>query len=142
MAPSSAADAWNIQFFQRATETRGHESVPAQEFLDSLPTSIRARFVATLDAVANAPPPAFSGGGYWQAMHGEMSGLYEIRIRTRNRNHRLICLLDRPGEDLGGPSIVCLDGFTKRLRAAARSQDYRRVRAFRDEFLQSRQILS
>jgi len=31
--------------------------------------------VAVLSAVADAPPPAFSGGGKWEAMHDEMAGL-------------------------------------------------------------------
>lgn len=30
-------------------------------------------FIGVLDAVRAAPPPAFSGGGKWEAMHGTMS---------------------------------------------------------------------
>jgi hypothetical protein len=30
--------------------------------------------LAVLDAVAAAPPPRFSGGGLWEAMHGDMHG--------------------------------------------------------------------
>jgi len=26
-----------------------------------------------------APPPRFSGGGKWEAMHGDMAGYYEVR---------------------------------------------------------------
>ena len=29
---------------------------------------------AVLIAVAGAPPKKFAGGGYWEAMHGDMTG--------------------------------------------------------------------
>src|SRR2546429_7522242 len=28
-------------------------------------------------------------------------------------NHRLFCLLERNADDLGGPSVICLDGLSK-----------------------------
>ncbi len=43
------------------------------------PTNVRATIFAVLDAVADAPPPRFSGGGMWEAMHGDMAGFYEVR---------------------------------------------------------------
>ena len=49
-------------------------SVPALKFLDGCPGKIDAEFTAVLDAVAAAPPPRFSGGGKWEAMHGSMNG--------------------------------------------------------------------
>ena len=66
---------------------------------------------AVLDAVANAPPPAFAGGGTWEAMHGDMAGFYEVRVQGGGMNHRLLCLLIRDADDLGGSSIVCLGGL-------------------------------
>ena len=141
MEPADLLKAWRIHFFQRAPVEDEPGSVPAQEFLDSLPPSERAKIVAILDAVAAAPPPAFSGGGYWHAMHGEMSGFYETRTRASGRNQRLVCVLERPGDDLGGPSIVCLGGFAKRLRSAAHMREYRRMREYRAEFLETRRVL-
>jgi hypothetical protein len=44
------------------------------EFLDDCPGTVDAQFTAVLDAVAAAPPPRFSGGGKWEAMHGTMGG--------------------------------------------------------------------
>jgi len=41
-----------------------------------------------LDAVAEAPPSTFSGGGKWEAMHDEMAGFYEIRIHGAGMDHR------------------------------------------------------
>jgi hypothetical protein len=52
-------------------------TVPALEFLDACPGAIDAQFTAVLDAVAAAPPPRFSDGGKWEAMHGLMGGWYE-----------------------------------------------------------------
>lgn len=43
-----------------------------------MPISVAAEFDAILEAVAKAPPPSFSGGGKWEAMHGDMAGIYEI----------------------------------------------------------------
>jgi hypothetical protein len=48
--------------------------VPAEDFLDGCPARVEARFAAVLEAVRDAPPPQFSGGGYWEAMHGLDNG--------------------------------------------------------------------
>ena len=71
------------------------QKVPALEFLDGCPGTIDAQFTAVLDAVAAAPPPRFSGGGKWEAMHGSMGGWYEIRLAGPGREQfRLFCLLE------------------------------------------------
>lgn len=69
--------------------------VPAEKFLDACPAKVDARFAAVLDAVRKAPPPQFSGGGYWEAMQGSMGGYYEIRLTgPGRRQYRLFCILD------------------------------------------------
>lgn len=115
--------------------------MPAQDFLDGVPDEAAAEIHAVLDAVAKAPPPSFSGGGKWEAMHGDMAGYYEVRVRFRGQNHRLFCLLERHADDLGGPSIVCLGGLSKPLRTAARSRDYAKVKRYGAEFAQRRTVL-
>jgi hypothetical protein len=105
---------WLIHFFRRADGT-----VPTRSFLDGAPVKIAAEIHAVLEAVATAPPPAFSGGGKWEAMHGDLAGLYEVRARHGRTLFRLLCLLDREGDDLGGPSIVCLGGLIKSSGSAA-----------------------
>lgn len=144
MSPSSRLEdpeAWRIQFFCRHPEDDPSESVPALAFLESLPSKVAAEFHAVLDAVAEAPPPSFSGGGKWQAMHGNMSGFFEVRVRGGRMNHRLFCLLERDARDLGGPSIICIAGLSKPPRSPAREQDYRRVRSLGAEFLLRRRVL-
>jgi hypothetical protein len=68
--------------------------------LDGLPTKVLAEMVAVLDAVAEAPPPAFSGGGKWEAMHGE--------LLCRHPHGRLSRMLNRRTERQchpAGPSV-------------------------------------
>ncbi len=101
---------------------------------------VAAEIHAVLAAVAEAPPPAFSGGGKWEAMHGGMGGIYEIRVQGAGGNHRLFCVLDRD-HDLGGPSIVCIDGLSKPRRQAASERDYRRIRQYVAEFERHRTVL-
>ncbi len=76
---------WLIHFFQRHRVDDAARTVPARDFLDTCP--VAAKIVAVLDAVAAAPPPSFSGGGLWEAMHGEMKGFFEVRIDGPNRHH-------------------------------------------------------
>lgn len=92
---------------------------------------------AVLKAVAEAPPNAFAGGGYWEAMHGAMAGYYEVRIDGRDRRHyRLFCVLERDGGQLGlgGPSLVVITGMEKPFRATLSERDYARVRQLGDEY--------
>jgi hypothetical protein len=127
---------WRIHFFRRSDG-----AVPTRTFLDTLPIKVAAEVHAILEAVATAPPPAFSGGGKWEAMHGEMRGLYEIRVRHGRTLFRLICLLERDSGDLGGPSIVCLGGLSKASGSAANPRDYREIRQFAEEFRRSRTVM-
>ena len=112
------------------------------EFLDSLPPGVVAKMRAVLEAVAEGPPPSFSGGGMWEAMRGEMAGFYEVRVQGAGANHRLLCVLDRAADDLGGPSIICVYGFSKPKREAANRRDYQRAKAYRSEFERHRRVFS
>ncbi len=94
-------------------------------------------FLAVVKAVADAPPPAFSGGGKWEAMHGNMAGYYEVRVDGPKRHHyRLFCVLEREGArlGLGGPSLVILIGMEKAFRTTFSDADYAKVRALGDEY--------
>lgn len=129
--------AWRIHFFQRHIEDDPDRAVPARAFLDDCPDKVSAMMVAVLRAVAQAPPPAFSGGGKWEAMHGDMSGFYEVRVDGPNREHfRLFCVLERDGEKvgLGGPSIVAIDGRSKPFKTTLSKIDYTAVKGLGDEY--------
>lgn len=138
MGTSSGPPApWLIHFFREATS----DDVPTLDFLEEMTTKVAAEINAVLDAVAAAPPPSFAGGGKWEAMHGEMAGLYEVRVQGAGMNHRLFCLLVRDADDLGGSSIVCLGGLSKPKREAAKSKDYKRILAYRADFEANRSVL-
>jgi hypothetical protein len=82
--------AWDTIFYATA-----EGSAPGADFLDGCPAKVRGTILAVLDAVAAAPPPSFSGGGKWEAMHGNMGGYYEIRVTGPGREQfRLFCLLE------------------------------------------------
>ncbi len=132
---------WLIHFFQRHEADDARQGVPAIIFLDQLPAKVIAEFQAVLDAVAAAPPPAFSGGGKWEAMHDEMAGFFEVRAQGGGMNHRLFCVLERDAADLGGSSIIVIEGLSKPKRSAANPRDYRRAIAMREEFQRRRTVL-
>jgi hypothetical protein len=134
------SDAWRVHFFQRHRSDDPTETVPITEFLDGLPPKVAAEIHAVLDAVAAAPPSSFSGGGKWEAMHGDMAGFYEVRVQHGGLNHRVFCVLERDAVDLGGSSIVCLGGLSKPRRAAAQPRDYRQIRRYGAEFAKRRTV--
>jgi hypothetical protein len=126
---------WSIVYYGDAD---GH--TPALDFLDGCPGKIDAEFAAVLDAVAAAPPPQFSGGGKWEAMHGEMTGFYEIRVTGPSREQfRLFCLLENSTDDellrrgLTKPAIAVLDGRRKPWRTTLSGADYRAVKALGED---------
>jgi hypothetical protein len=126
---------WDIIYFEKADG-----SCPALNFLDGCPPKVEAMLTAVLDAVAAAPPPQFSGGGKWEAMHGDMGGYYEVRTDGPSREHfRLFCVLEN-GTDaelvecgLNGPTIAVITGMRKSFRTTFGSTDYAEVRRLGDE---------
>lgn len=128
---------WSVQYFKRHRSDDPTGRVPAQEFIASCPTGVKADIFATLNAVADAPPPQFGGGGRWQAMHGSMKGYYEVRVMGPGKTlYRVFCLLERAAEGLGlaNHSIVAIDGMSKANETAFTEADYAAVRKLGDEF--------
>lgn len=129
---------WSVHFFQRHEDDDPSQAVPGRAFLrDVCPDKVRVTMLAVLKAVAEAPPPQFSGGGKWKAMRDDMSGYHEVTVNGPNRHHyRLFCVLERDGAELGlgGPSIVALAGLDKSFRTTLSPQAYAKVRALGDEY--------
>ncbi len=104
---------------------------------------VRAKLVAVLEAVRAAPPPAFSGGGKWEAMHGSMGGYYEIRVTGPGRQHyRLFCILDNGNAEelaergLPAPQIVVINGMVKPNASLFTHGEYEKhVRRLGDRYL-------
>jgi hypothetical protein len=130
---------WDVRYY-RAVD----DSVPAFDFLLACPTAVRATMLAVLDAVAAAPPPRFSGGGLWEAMHGAMHGYYEVRKGgSPNRTqYRPFCLLENPADGselrrrgLSQPAIVVVTGLMKPWMTTLSAADYSAVRALGSDHL-------
>ena len=122
--------AWDVIYY-----AAGDELVPAIEFLEGCPTKVAANLLAVIAAVAEAPPPQYSGGGKWEAMHGAMGGYYEVRATgPRREQFRLFCLLENADEDelarrgLDGPAVAVITGLHKPWRTTFTERDYRAVR--------------
>jgi len=127
---------WSVHYFKRHSTDPG-QLVPVRAFIDACPTGVKADIFATLKAVANAPPPQFSGGGKWVAMHGSMKGYHEVRVMgPRKTLYRVFCLLERtsPGLGLANHSIVAIDGMSKPHGTAFTEKDYAAVRRLGDEY--------
>lgn len=126
---------WRVVFFKRHRDEDPDETRPGRLFLASCPVKIAARMIAILDAVALSPPPQFTGGGMWEAMHGDMAGYYEVRGRgPQKRLYRLFCLLERVQPGLMKPSIVVIGGLVKPNGTAFTDAEYADIRALGDEY--------
>jgi len=132
--------AWEIIFYATADG-----SVPGADFLDGCPRKVRGTILAVLDAVAATPPPAFSGGGKWEAMHGDMGGYYEIRITGPGREQfRVFCLLENADQDtltargLRKPAIAVITGMRKKTGTVFSERDYAKVRQLGSDYTAQR----
>lgn len=135
MGPSSD-DAHDIVYFKRHRKDDPTERVPGQEFLAGCPAKVRATMRAVLVAVATAPPKRFSGGGYWEAMKGDMTGWFEVRVDGPRRHHyRLFCRLDYEAKNSPRPLLVVITGLDKPFRTELTKVDYDGVRELGDEYL-------
>lgn len=128
---------WGLVYYRDGTN-----AVPAFEFLAACPPRIRARLVSVLDVVRAAPPPAFGGGGMWEAMHGSMNGYYEIRCTGPGRRHyRLYCVLENgtaaelAERGFDRPQVVVINGLVKPNATLFSDAEYRRrVRRLGDDY--------
>lgn len=98
--------------------------------------------MSVLVAVATAPPHRFAGGGYWEAMHGDMKGWYEVRKDgpkpeggKGKRHYRLFCRLDHEALGRPKPLLVVVCGKDKQFRTVLTDADYAEVRALGAEYL-------
>jgi len=131
----SSDDAHEIVFFQRHALDDPDEVAPGRVFLNGCPPGVRAKFRAVLVAVAAAPPKRFAGGGYWEAMKGDMSGWFEVRVDGPSRRHyRLFCQLDYEAKNRPKPLLVVIAGLDKPFRTELSPADYAKVRALGIEY--------
>jgi hypothetical protein len=131
----SPDDPHDIVYLRRHGDDDPSRGCPARDFLDGCPTGVRAKFRAVLVAVAAAPPKRFAGGGYWEAMKGEMTGWYEVRVDGPGRHHyRLFCLLDYDATGRDKPLLTVITGMDKPFRTTFSSGDYVAVKQLGEEY--------
>ena len=83
---------------------------------------VAVKFFALVDAICEEWP-RFAGGGYFEAMHGSMSGYFEIRLRLASTNFRFIC---KPVE-LDQQFLVVIAFMAKPIRTGFRPKQYQEV---------------
>jgi hypothetical protein len=131
----SPDDPHEVVFFKRHPADDAAETEPGRLALNAYPAKVRATMRAALIAVASAPPKRFAGGGYWEAMKGDMTGWFELRVDGPGRHHyRLFCLLDYAAEGVDKPLLVVIDGRDKPFRTTLSEADYAAVRRLGDEY--------
>jgi hypothetical protein len=131
----SPDDHHDVAYFRRHRDDDQAETAPGRDFLRRCPPAVRAKFAAVLVAVATAPPKRFAGGGYWEAMHGDMVGWFEVRVDGPSRRHfRLFCLLDYDAVDRSKPLLTVVTGMDKPFRGTLSDSDYKRVRQLGAEY--------
>lgn len=131
----STDDEHDIVYFRRHKSDDATQATPGRDALNSYPASVRAKMRAALIAVATAPPKRFAGGGYWEAMKGDMAGWFEVRADGPGRHHyRLFCLLDYEAKGREKPLLVVIDGRDKSFQTVLSERDYAGVRALGEEY--------
>jgi len=132
----SPDDPHDVVFFKRHHDDDPARSEPGRDALNSYPAKVRATMRAALIAVASAPPKRFAGGGYWEAMKGDMTGWFELRVDGPGRHHyRLFCLLDYEAKGADKPLLVVIDGRDKPFRTTLSDAEYAAARRLGDEYL-------
>lgn len=131
----ASTDAYEVVYFKRHAEDDPAQETPGRQFLNSCPDKVKSTMMAVAAAVAAAPPQRFAGGGYWEAMHGDMTGYYEIRVDGPKRVHyRLFCRLDTEATE-HGPLLVIICGEKKLFRTTFNDSVYTRVRSLGSEYV-------
>ena len=132
----SSDDAHEVAFFRRHSDDDPGQAVPGRKFLNACPPKVRATMRAVLAQVAAAPPKRFAGGGYWEAMKGNMTGWFEVRVDGPRRHHyRLFCRLDDDAKGRPKPLLTVICGLDKPFRTELSDADYQHVRDLGDEYL-------
>lgn len=130
-------DAHLIRFFQRDIRDDPAQGIPGRDYLNAQVPKVRNLMRSVLVEVAASPPNRFSGGGYWEAMHGSMGDWYEVRVDgpQKKMHHRLFCRLDYDAQNFTKPLLVIICGMTKPAGHVFTAAEYQSVRDLGAEYL-------
>jgi len=131
----SVDDPHEIKYFKRHVDDDPATSEPARAFLRACDANVRAKFAATLTAVAAAPPHKFAGGGPMGGDARLHDRLVRGRCNGRDRSqHRIFCLIDLAAEGATKPWLVAVTGMSKPWQTTFSEADYAAVRNLGDEY--------
>ena len=89
-APDQPARLWMRTSFQvRLDDSREHLAVVRSVFalvIDRGSKRPECELSTTETKATSPPPPSFSGGGKWEAMHDDMAGYFEVRVQGGGMN--------------------------------------------------------
>jgi hypothetical protein len=133
---SATSREWQIAFF------RTGKDVPGRAWLQTLDKDVRRQYLIWLAALRTWKPGPYAlpaSVPWWRAMKDEMKGIYEMRDQHGKTNYRLFCLLDAkaPLHGLSSPVVLVLDGASKPEETKMNEREYRRVRGYRDAYLET-----
>jgi len=129
----SPSDEHDVRFFQRHVDDDPTRSIPGRDYLNAQVPKVRNLMRAVVAEVASSPPNRFAGGGYWEAMHGDMGDWFEVRVDgpQKKTHHRLFCRLDYEAENFAKPLLVIICGMTKPVGHVFTDAEYQSVRGRR-----------
>ena len=129
-------DVHEVVFYRRHPDDDPQARAPGREALNSYPTKVWATMRAVLAQVAAESAKRFAGGGYWEAMRGDMSGWFGVRVDGPRRHHyRLFCRLDYEAKNGPKPLLVVISGLDKPFGTVLADADYAAVRRLGEEYL-------
>lgn len=105
----------------------GRLDLPRQ-FVLGCPEQVQAKMFRILVEVAKAPPKRFAGGGYWEAMSGDMRGWHELRADYRGIHYRLFCRIDYEASGIEHPLLVIVAGLSKKFGTVISPEVYELIR--------------
>ena len=72
----------------------------------------------------------------WEAMHGDMRGIFEVRVdgTPRRTHYRLYCVLDYKAKDFDKPVLAIIDGRRKAFRTVLTANDYVAIKKYVDDY--------
>jgi hypothetical protein len=114
---------WTVRFF-----VTSDGSAPQREFIEALPTTLRAALLGKIAATAEVSGKI--GGHIFHPLH-TVSGLFEIRAKSGVDLARSLCCRD-------GQNLILLNGVRKRIEEPTPEADVSRAVELRRQYLETK----
>lgn len=111
---------WKVEWL--VDDTEGSRTIPALEFLRSVPDGVSDQLLAILTAVRASGPDRWFDRQTHAAMRGELAHLHEVRDRQDQVLYRLFVRWLRDEQ-----TVVVIDGRHKPNKTALPDKDYAEI---------------